>query len=256
MEIDLISQLYRQEFLEFKYPVWTSKWNTLILVEEGEYQLRLEGWQKPVVLKANDIALVPPGVQYERKALTSLMFYHLAFNARADHPFYQSVSGGRLPLSAERTQPILQSIKRAMILPDNRELLTHIIGHIFAEHYLFGRTKKTKLVPFSKEVTETVNYINRHLDQRLDVDELATRVYLSHSGLIWKFKKELGTTPSRYISLQRLRYAKQLLLNHPGYSIAQVSEMCGYSNPFYFTNLFHDYSGMSPSDFRRYHLKK
>lgn len=256
MEIELISQLYKQDFTEFQRPVWTSKWNVLILVEEGEYQLRLEGWQKPVVLKANDIALVPPGVPYERKALTPIAFYHLAFNAQADHPFYQSVSAGKLPLPAERTQPILQSVGRAMILPDNRELLTHIIKHVFAEHYLFGRGKKTKLVPFSEEITDTVNYINRHLDQPLDVDELAARVYLSHSGLIWKFKKELGTTPSRYISLQRLRYAKQLLLSHPSYTVAQVSEMCGYSNPFYFTNLFHEYSGMSPSEFRQHHLKK
>ena len=252
MEIELISQLHRQEFTEFQKPVWTSKWNALILVEEGEYLLRLEGWQKPVVLKANDIALVPSGVQYERKALTPISFYHLAFNAQADHPFDQSVSTGKLPLPTERTQPILQSLGRTMILPDNHELITHVIEHIFAEHYLFGRSKKNKLVPFSEEITSTVNYINRNLD----VDQLASRVYLSHSGLIWKFKKELGTTPSRYISLQRLRYAKQLLLNHPGYSITQVSEMCGYSNPFYFANLFHEYSGMSPSAFRKHHLEK
>ena len=257
MEINLISQLYRQEFVEFKYPVWTTKkWSTFILVESGEYRLRLDGWKKSVVLKANDIAFVPPDVQYEREALSPLTCYHFAFSAPADHPFYQSIGAGRLPLPTERTQPILQSVGRAMILPDNRELLTHIIEHVFAEHYLFGRGKKTKLVPFSEEITDTVNYINRHLDQPLDIDDLAARVYLSHSGLIWKFKKELGTTPSHYISLQRLRYAKQLLLNHPSYTVTQVSEMCGYSNPFYFTNQFREYSGKSPSEFRQYHLKK
>ena len=119
-----------------------------------------------------------------------------------------------------------------------------------------GRSKKTKLVPFSEEITSTVNYINRNLDKPLDVDDLAARVYLSHSGLIWKFKKELGTTPSHYISLQRLRHAKQLLLNYPNYTVTQVAELCGYSNPFYFTNQFREYSGKSPTEFRRFHLKK
>lgn len=256
MEIELISQLYRQDFTEFKYPTWKTKWNLLILVESGEYQLKLESWQKPIVLKENDIALIPPEVQFERKALTPLSFYHIAFRAQADHPFYSSVSAGKLPLPTERTKSILQNIAQSAILPDNRELITHGIEHIFAENYLFGRSKKTKLVPFSEEITSTVNYINRNLEKTLDVDELADRVYLSHSGLIWKFKKELGTTPSHYISIQRLRYAKQLLLNHPEYTITQVSELCGYSNPFYFTNLFREYSGMSPTAFRRFHLKK
>ena len=256
MEIDLISQLYRQDFPEFKYPVWTSKWNTFVIVESGEYQLKLESWQKPIILKANDIAFVPPEVKFERKALTPINFYHFAFKAQADHPFYRSVSGGRLLLPAERSQSILQSLARAVILPDNRELITHIIEHVFAENYLFGRAKKTKLLPISEEITSTVNYINQHLDENLDIDELAARVYLSHSGLIWKFKKELGTTPSHYISIQRLRYAKQLLLNNSDYTITQVSELCGYSNPFYFTNLFREYSGMSPTEFRKFHLKK
>jgi AraC-like DNA-binding protein len=256
MEIDLISQLHRQDFDEFKYSAWESKWNTFVMVESGEYQLKLDGWQKPVILKENDIALVPPGIRYERKALTTISFYHFSFRTQEDHPFYRSVSAGKLPLPTERTQPILQSLARAMIIPDNRELITHIIEHIFAENYLFGRSKKTKLVPFSEEITSTVNYINRNLDKPLDVDELAARVYLSHSGLIWKFKKELGTTPSHYISLQRLRHAKQLLLNYPNYTVTQVAELCGYSNPFYFTNQFREYSGKSPTEFRRFHLKK
>lgn len=256
MEIDFISYLYRQDFTEFKYPTWKSKWNLLILVESGEYQLKLEGWQKPTVLKENDIALVPPEVQLERKVLTPLSFYHISFRAQADHPFYRSVIAGKFPLPTDRARSILQSMAQATIIPDNRELITHVIEHIFAENYLFGRSKKTKLVPFSEEITSTVNHINRNLDKPLDIDELAARVYLSHSGLIWKFKKELGTTPSRYISLQRLRHAKQLLLNYPNYTVTQVAELCGYSNPFYFTNQFREYSGKSPTEFRSFHLKK
>ena len=143
-----------------------------------------------------------------------------------------------------------------MNIPNNRELITHTIEHIFTENYLFGDSKKTEIVPFSEEIADTVNYINRHLDQPLDIDSLAARVFLSHSGLLWKFKKELGTTPSRYVSLQRIRHAKQLLLNCPDYTVTQIAELCGYSNPFYFTNKFREYSGMSPSEFRHVYLKK
>lgn len=157
----------------------------------------------------------------------------------------------RLP--EPQRESIFKSLTYASLLPNNQELITHIIERIFVEQYLFGKTKKTTLKPFSDEITSTINYMNRNLDQKIDIDDLAARVYLSHSGLIWKFKKELDTTPSEYLNLLRLRYAKQLLLNH-SYSITQIAEMCGYSNPFYFTNLFRKRFGMSPSAFRKFHL--
>ena len=256
MEIDYISRLYRQDFTEFKNPIFTSKWNLFILVEAGEFWLKLENRQNPIVIKENEIAFVPPGVEMERRALTPISFHQFAFYAEAEHSFYRSITAGKLPLPTDRAKSIIESVGRTVIIADNRELITHIIEHIFSEHYLFGRSPKTKLVPFSEEITSTVSYIQKNLAAPLDVDELAARVFLSHSGLIWKFKKELGTTPSQYINIQRLRYAKQLLLNNPSYTVAQIAEMCGYTNPFYFTNRFREYSGMSPTRFRRFHLEK
>ena len=75
--------------------------------------------------------------------------------------------------------------------------------------------------------------MRKNFDKKIDMDELAKRVFLSHSGLIWKFKKELNTTPSNYLKILRLRYAKQLLLNY-SYSVTEISEMCGFANPYYF----------------------
>ena len=174
------------------------------------------------------------------------------FYLQTDNPFYKTIVPGKLSLPESQRDALFKSLHCASLLPNNRELITHMIERIFVEQYLFGKVKKTTLKRFSDEVTDTIHYMNRNLDKKLDVDELAARVFLSHSGLIWKFKKELNTTPLHYLNLLRLRYAKQLLLTHP-YSITQISEMCGFSNPFYFTNLFRKHEGMSPSAFRRTH---
>ena len=255
MRIDFINHLKRENLTEFKVKVIKRQWDVLVFVTDGEYAINYKGRQKPVVLKQNDIAFIPAGTEVERSANCPTSFYHLSFYAEADHPFYLSANGGKLTLPDEQKQAIFKSLERAYLLPTNRESLAHIIEHIFAENYLFGKTKKASFRNFSEEITSTVNYMNRNLDKKLDIDELAARVYLSHSGLIWKFRKELGTTPLQYLNMLRLRNAKQLLLNH-SYSITEISEMCGYSTPYYFTNLFHKYSGMSPTEFRNYHLKK
>ena len=254
MQLELINQTYLEERTEFKQRTIKRKWDILILVVEGEYSVRVSETQCSLVLKKNDIMFLPANMEIERGILSPLTCYHLTFCPQAEHPFYLAASAGKLNLPNEQRAAIFQMLEHAFDLPDNRELLTHIISHVFAENYLFGNDKAVKSKPFSDEVEHAIRYMRRNLDKKIDMDELAERVFLSHSGLIWKFKQELNTTPSNYLKILRFRYAKQLLLNY-SYSITEISEMCGYANPYYFTNAFHGFFGMSPSEFRKHYLK-
>lgn len=255
MQIDLINHIHRENVAEFKTTVLKRQWNILILITGGEYSIQLENRAKPIVFKAGDVAFIPSNLQFQREAITPVSYYHIAFYSQADHPFYLSTGAGRLNMPETQRDAIFKSVEYAFLLPNNKELMTHIIERVFVENYLFGKSKKKTLMPISDEVAGTINYMNRNLGMKIDIDELAARVYLSHTGLIWKFKKELDTTPSQYLNMLRLRYSKQLLLNH-AYSITEISEMCGYSNPYYFTNLFHKYTGMSPTEYRKLYLKQ
>ncbi len=254
MEIDLVNQNYIENRTEFKMNTLKRKWDILILVTEGEYDIYLREKQKRIVLKKGDIMLLPAGMEIDRDILSPLSCYHISFYPQADHPFYLSAAVGKLKLPEEQRNAIFKTLESAFALPDNHELIVHIVEHIFAESYLFGKKEKVKFKPFSEEVEKAIKYMRKNFDKRIDMDELAKEVFLSHSGLIWKFKRELNTTPSNYLGILRLRYAKQLLLNYP-YSITEISEMCGYSNPYYFTNAFHRAFGMSPTDFRKHYLK-
>ena len=160
---------------------------------------------------------------------------------------------GKFHLPKDQAEAVLKAVNRAFILPDNRELITHAVEHVFYQNYLFGSREHVKLKPLSQEVESAIAYMRRNFYKKINIDELAEQVFLSHSGLIWKFKQELNTTPSRYLTLLRLRYAKQLLLNY-SYNITEISEMCGYQNPYYFTNAFRKYAGRSPTEFRKYHM--
>lgn len=253
MQIELINQHYLENLQAFKNPVMRRNWDILVMVVNGTYSLHPEGRKKPLLLHQNEIAFIPSGTEFTRVAIDSPTYYHLSFRAQGDHPFRMALPLGKLTIPEEQVLSIAKSMERAFPIPDNRELISHLIERILAENYLFGKSKKANLPHLSEEVLSTIRYMNVHLPEEIDIGELADRVYLSHTGLIWKFRQELGTTPSQYLILLRLRHAKQLLLNHP-YSITEIAEMCGYSNPFYFTNAFRKYTGMSPSEFRKYYL--
>ncbi len=253
MQIDVINQYFFEDRTEVKSPVIKRRWDILILVVSGSYSIHPTGAKKPYLLHGGELGYIPAGTEVERRLLEPTTHYHIAFYSQADHPFRLSMPSGKLNLPEEQSASIFKSMKHAFLMPENRELVTHTVSHIFAENYLFGKGRRANFRHLSDEVMNTVSYMNRNLDKQINMDELAARVFLSHTGLIWKFKQELGTTPSQYLILLRLRYAKQLLLNHT-YSITQISELCGYSNPYYFTNAFHRYTGMSPTDFRKHYL--
>lgn len=67
-----------------------------------------------------------------------------------------------------------------------------------------------------------------------------------------RFKKEAGTTPTSYLINLRIEHAKQLLGHREttGLPIKDIALTCGFSNPYYFSRLFKERTGLSPSDFR------
>jgi len=253
MQIELINQYHGENMTQFKITDMKRQWDILLLVVSGCYLILPEGRKKPIRLREHEIAFLPAGTHFLRELEEPTTYYHISFRADAEHPFRLSLPSCKLALPPEQTASIFKSMSHAFLIPNNRELITHIVEHIFVENYLFGKTNRVSFRPLSEEVLSTVRYMNQNLSQSIDMDVLAARVYLSHSGLIWKFKHELGTTPSQYLILLRMQQAKQLLLNH-SYTVAEIAEQCGYENPYYFTNAFHRYSGMSPTQFRRHYL--
>lgn len=250
MQVQLISQFFFEGREQFKKSSVNFRWDRIVMVASGSFSFLVEGEEKPRCVRENEIVFIPAGTSITRNILEPMTSYHISFITQADHPFHLALRLGKLKLPAEQIASIFQSMKRVALMPHNQELLEHIVEHILVEHYLFGKSNHVSCRPLSEEVLGTIRYMNRHLSEKINMDELAARVYLSHTGLIWKFRQELNTTPSKYLILLRLRYAKQLLLHHD-YTVTEVAELCGYTNPYYFTNAFHQYTGKSPTDFRK-----
>lgn len=254
MQIEIIFQSHHEKLERFDKETIKTVWETMIFVEEGEYALTVPGGRK-TVLRKNEIGFIPGNVEFERRVQSAVTYYNVCFTTVGDHPFYSAAPTGKFKLPQKQVEAIIESMHRASLLPENREVIAHLVEHAFSENYLFGNTVKDVFKPLSEQIENAISYMKKNLDKKIDMDELAERVYLSHTGLIWKFRQELNTTPSNYLYLLRMRNARFLLLDH-SYSVSEISEMCGYQNPYYFTNAFRKYSGMSPTKFRNHYLKE
>ena len=97
---------------------------------------------------------------------------------------------------------------------------------------------------------EVVQYIEKHYNQNISLDQLALTFNLSKQWLILRFKKEMNITPITYLNNFRMKKAKELLLQQE-MLISEVAFACGFETPYYFTNAFKKHFGISPGIWRK-----
>ena len=87
-------------------------------------------------------------------------------------------------------------------------------------------------------INQAANYIHRNFRrQQMEVSELARMCGVSQVYFRKLFKLRYGTSPKQYINALRLETAAQLLQSQL-YSVSEVSEKSGFTDPKYFTKLF------------------
>lgn len=98
-------------------------------------------------------------------------------------------------------------------------------------------------------INQTINYIRRHLDSRIDLETLAGKACMSKDHFIRVFKRETGDTPNAYITKRKIDKA-QLALITTDYSIKAIAKMFGYNDHSYFNRLFKQFTGTTPQGYR------
>lgn len=116
---------------------------------------------------------------------------------------------------------------------------------------IFAELQKQNYIPENqyKAIKPALDYIEEHfLTGKISVPDLAKRCQISESYLKKLFIKKFGIPPVKYIIQMKINYACDLLSSQR-YTVTQVSAICGYENPFFFSRQFKEYAGISPTDF-------
>lgn len=98
-------------------------------------------------------------------------------------------------------------------------------------------------------------YLQENYQQEVSFQELGEKFGFTPEYLGKIFKKYSGETPSKYLTKLRMNEAKRLLLGNPDMEIQMVGELVGYKDGFYFSRAFKSYTGIQPSEFRKFPSK-
>ena len=95
-----------------------------------------------------------------------------------------------------------------------------------------------------------LRYIDEHLlDPEIRVSQLVSLCGISEKYFTTLFTFFYKVSAKQYILNKKLEYAKTCLIL-TGDSISEISEKCGFSSLYYFSKLFKQRTGMTPTEYR------
>ena len=122
---------------------------------------------------------------------------------------------------------------------------TGIMNILCAGH----KDRGEQVLTLDNRVSKILEYINENLSWNISLKEICTQFHISRYYLCHMFKKIVGMTVFEYILSCRLSTAKKYLLN-TDMSLSQIADTAGFSSCSYFSKVFREHEGMTPSKFR------
>jgi AraC-like DNA-binding protein len=99
-----------------------------------------------------------------------------------------------------------------------------------------------------KMMEEAIQFIRDHCKTQIRSEDVATHLSISLRTLQRITREEMECTPTGLIALVRIRMAADFLLHKQG-NVSQAAYEFGFTDPAYFSRIFKQHFGVSPSDY-------
>ena len=154
-------------------------------------------------------------------------------------------------------QGILLTLKQEMLTGGlNTQLFVDQLKTTLVMHLLrsYG-VHKVQIATYSDglprhKLNQIIDYIAAHLDQNLELEDLAQQIGMSQFYFSRLFKQSLGITPHQYVIQQRVEQAKQLI-QQGQLGLAEIALECGFANQGHLNRHFKRLTGVTPKEIAR-----
>lgn len=140
---------------------------------------------------------------------------------------------------------LINSVKKALEIAKTKK--DNKVGKLLLDHGFGDALTKEK--SNNASVNLAVEFIRNNLNTGLAIKDVAEHVYLNPNYLSVLFKEEKGITFSDFVTNERIRKAKELLIVSD-MSLEEITERIGYQTTSYFIRVFKKLEGLTPNQYR------
>lgn len=102
------------------------------------------------------------------------------------------------------------------------------------------------------QMSDIMNYIREHFAEKLTIDFISKKFFISQSYLCHEFKKYTDQSLLQYVNCTRILYAQKALLTSEK-PITEIAYESGFDNASTFNRVFRNITSLTPSEFRKSH---
>lgn len=217
---------------------------------EGVFQTRESRWRK---VTAGDVLFLFPGVwhNYHPGEETGWTERWVLFNGtQAGRWLENGLISGDSPIRhvgvrndlTERFERLMELARRNP--PFANQIQAGVTAEILGMILQYHQTQPASLGPRTDVLEKALDFLRKNWRSPIDFAALAARSGVSSRHFRRLFQQATGLSPQQYVLNLRLNEAKRLLGSMPIY---EVAERVGFENALYFSRLFKEKIGVSPS---------
>ncbi len=194
-----------------------------------------------------DIFIIPPHTPHTDWALQGFQNFHAEFSDE-DFPFE-----GLLIMHDSETEDILTLLTMMFHAyqrkrPGYHQLLDSMYT-VLVQYLLMFRQAQHANHPYVDFAVDSIN--QSYSDPFYDFSVTAAQIPFHPDYFRKIFFADMGCTPTQYLTGQRVQNAKKLLRlrKQTKLSIQEIAWLSGFRDNLYFSRVFRDATGMSPTDY-------
>lgn len=232
----------------------------VMLCAEGEGDIELPGRGVAAKLTARHLFVIPADTPHRYGASEqdpwTIYWFHIKGEHAAGLIAQYGLDRGPLPLPAGAYGQFVETFRQiyGMLADRAYAMSAHVhvsqtiryllsgIG-IGAERAARGRGRENGL-------DKALRYLSDRLTEPVTLSELARHAGVSKQHLIYLFNRETGFPPIEYFLRMKMQRAAAML-DLTDLDVKQVGNAVGLSDPYYFSRLFKQMMGHSPTKYRQ-----
>ena len=239
----------------------------LFYVINGQGAFLAEGSEFPV--KQNDMVIINPHVQHTEKSLPGAPLNYIVLGIEGLSFSFGRLATARAGVSSQPTPDTVY--KHNMSKTNVYSYLNIMLEEITEQQEDYEavcqnllevllicilRSGSLSVVPdnsrlLNRECTQIKNYLDANYSDDITLDTLSALTHMNKYYLAHTFTKYMGLSPINYLLQKRIQEGKSLL-ESTSYSIAQISDLLGFSSQSYFSQAFRKATGMTPMQYRKH----
>lgn len=199
----------------------------------------------------------------DQKLRTLNCFFHKTYfeeTTEITAPGWKDRSGSFMMVSNRAIENLMRTIHAELLQPGfgSEQMIEAASTMIAVEMARLGRQDSAAAFPLFPGNQGLAPWQMRRIRERLDaagktgyprIQELAQICGISRSHLMRMFKASTGQPLQRFIMLERLNTARQML-REDALSIKEIGAVLDFCNTAHFSNAFRRAEGLTPSEFR------